>query len=50
MSSSGDSDLFPVKAAMTEKLIKAFDPSHLDVLNESHMHNVYVPRVFGMSV
>ena len=31
---------FPVQASITDKLKRALDPSHLDVINESHMHNV----------
>jgi BolA protein len=30
----------PVCKAITEKLTKAFNPVHLEVRNESHMHNV----------
>ncbi|KAL7512556.1 hypothetical protein ACHAXN_009547 [Cyclotella atomus] len=30
----------PVAQAITEKLTAAFAPSHLEVRNESHMHNV----------
>jgi len=30
----------PVSEAITEKLRKAFEPTHLEVRNESHMHNV----------
>ena len=33
---------FPVTATIQEKLQKAFAPTHLEVLNESHRHNVYV--------
>ncbi|MGY8958915.1 MAG: BolA family transcriptional regulator, partial [Alphaproteobacteria bacterium] len=29
-----------VQQGITEKLQSAFTPSHLDVINESHMHNV----------
>jgi stress-induced morphogen len=32
--------MLPVEASITEKLTQAFEPSHLVVLNESHMHNV----------
>ena len=35
-----DPTLFPVQASITEKLNRALDPSYLDVINESHMHNV----------
>lgn len=31
---------FPVTAAITQKLQTAFHPSHLEVINESHMHKV----------
>jgi stress-induced morphogen len=31
---------FPVTASIRQKLTDAFQPTHLDVLNESHMHNV----------
>ena len=31
---------FPVQAAITENLTKAFSPSHLEVINESHKHSV----------
>jgi stress-induced morphogen len=30
----------PVAASIQEKLTKEFQPTHLDVINESHMHNV----------
>ncbi|MDG1694056.1 MAG: BolA/IbaG family iron-sulfur metabolism protein [Porticoccaceae bacterium] len=30
----------PVESVVSEKLIKAFSPSYLDVINESGMHNV----------
>ncbi|KAH7474877.1 hypothetical protein KRP22_003446 [Phytophthora ramorum] len=30
----------PVARRIHEKLLTAFAPSHLDVINESHMHNV----------
>ena len=30
----------PVEAAITAKLTDAFGPSVLQVINESHMHNV----------
>lgn len=33
---------FPVAASIRDKLTEAFSPSHLEVINESHMHNVYV--------
>jgi stress-induced morphogen len=33
---------FAVSESIREKLTAAFDPTHLDVINESHMHNVYV--------
>lgn len=29
-----------VAARIHDKLVEAFTPSHLDVINESHMHNV----------
>ena len=35
-------DSFPIATSIRQKLGEAFDPSHLDVINESHMHNVYV--------
>jgi stress-induced morphogen len=31
---------FPVTEAIREKLSATFQPAHLDVINESHMHNV----------
>mmetsp|Transcript_112945 Transcript_112945/g.326278 ORF Transcript_112945/g.326278 Transcript_112945/m.326278 type:complete len:142 (+) Transcript_112945:77-502(+) len=31
---------FPVEAAIRTKLTESFSPIHLDVFNESHMHNV----------
>ena len=31
---------FPVTKNLTKKLTDAFTPSHLEVINESHMHNV----------
>ena len=37
---SGNSSLCPVQASITEKLTKLLSPSYLDVINESHMHNV----------
>ncbi len=30
----------PVQTAIEEKLLKAFQPEHLQVINESHMHSV----------
>jgi len=33
---------FAVTTRIREKLTAAFVPTHLDVINESHMHNVYV--------
>lgn len=30
----------PIEASITTKLTEAFDPSHLEVHNESHQHNV----------
>lgn len=33
---------FPVTASIRDKLTKALHPFHLDVINESHMHNVPV--------
>jgi BolA protein len=33
---------FPVTASIRDKLTKALHPLHLDVINESHMHNVPV--------
>jgi stress-induced morphogen len=32
----------PVSNVIIEKLTEAFAPSHLEVRNESYMHNVYV--------
>lgn len=29
-----------MQARITEKLTRAFNPEHLEVINESHMHNV----------
>uniref|UniRef100_A0A7S2P2A9 BolA-like protein n=1 Tax=Leptocylindrus danicus TaxID=163516 RepID=A0A7S2P2A9_9STRA len=31
---------FPITQSITSKLKEAFDPVYLDVINESHMHNV----------
>lgn len=31
---------FPVTATITAKLKDALNPSHLEVINESYMHNV----------
>lgn len=31
---------FPVAASIQEKLTATFQPTHVDVINESHMHNV----------
>jgi stress-induced morphogen len=31
---------FAVSASIRAKLTAAFEPTHLDVINESHMHNV----------
>ena len=31
---------FPIETSIRGKLTKAFSPTHLEVLNESHMHNV----------
>lgn len=31
---------FPVAAAITKNLRKSFKPAHLEVINESHKHNV----------
>ncbi|XP_076652041.1 bolA-like protein DDB_G0274169 isoform X3 [Halictus rubicundus] len=30
----------PVKSSIQKKLADSFDPSHLEVINESYMHNV----------
>ena len=38
--STSSSSKFPVTATLTTKLTEEFQPSHLDVINESHMHNV----------
>ena len=35
-----DSLIGIIEASIRTKLIKAFNPQHLDVLNESYMHNV----------
>eukprot|EP00544_Gedaniella_sp_CCMP2646_P004714 CAMPEP_0202481212 /NCGR_PEP_ID=MMETSP1361-20130828/886_1 /ASSEMBLY_ACC=CAM_ASM_000849 /TAXON_ID=210615 /ORGANISM="Staurosira complex sp., Strain CCMP2646" /LENGTH=123 /DNA_ID=CAMNT_0049108709 /DNA_START=228 /DNA_END=599 /DNA_ORIENTATION=+ len=42
MSSAGGgaASQFPVTNAIREKLTKSFHPTHLEVINESHMHNV----------
>ena len=37
---SVDANKFPVAAAIHEKLTKAFEPTHLEVINESHKHKV----------
>lgn len=34
----------PVYKAIEEKLVAAFHPTHLEIVNESHKHNVYVQR------
>ena len=39
-SSSSDVPFFPVTAAIHEKLSTQLKPIHLQVMNESHMHNV----------
>jgi stress-induced morphogen len=38
--STTSQNILPVEASITEKLTQAFEPSHLVVMNESHMHNV----------
>ena len=35
-----DSIRFPVAASIRQKLTEEFEPTHLEVINESHMHNV----------
>lgn len=30
----------PVQSAITQKLLERFQPQHIDVINESHMHSV----------
>jgi stress-induced morphogen len=42
VAATGDAGKFPVGAAITQKLRETFQPTHLEVINESHMHNVYV--------
>ena len=37
---SGGREVSPVAATISSKLTEAFVPTHLVVLNESHMHNV----------
>jgi hypothetical protein len=37
---SSEQQMLPVEASITEKLTSTFAPSHLVVMNESHMHNV----------
>jgi stress-induced morphogen len=39
ISGQGEID-FPIERSIREKLTKAFSPTHLEILNESHMHNV----------
>ena len=39
-SMSAEAAKFPVAAAITDNLTKAFQPTHLEVINESHKHNV----------
>jgi BolA protein len=40
LSMSADPNKFPVTEAIKEKLTAAFVPTHLEVINESHKHNV----------
>jgi stress-induced morphogen len=42
MSSAGGgaASQFPVTNAIRDKLTESFHPTHLEVINESHMHNV----------
>ena len=37
---SGGGAAFPVTSAIREKLTESLHPTHLEVINESHMHNV----------
>ena len=39
-SDADDSIQFPVSASIRQKLTEEFEPTHLEVINESHMHNV----------
>lgn len=39
-STAAESPSFPVAAAIQQKLTTELQPIHLDVINESHMHNV----------
>jgi stress-induced morphogen len=39
-SSSSPPQAFPVTESIRQKLTAAFAPAHLEVINESHMHNV----------
>jgi stress-induced morphogen len=32
--------MFPVTESIRQKLTAAFEPTHLEVINESHLHNV----------
>ena len=41
-SASTATTMGPVSDAITSKLTEAFAPTHLEVRNESHMHNVWV--------
>eukprot|EP00551_Chaetoceros_affinis_P007058 CAMPEP_0203663616 /NCGR_PEP_ID=MMETSP0090-20130426/1197_1 /ASSEMBLY_ACC=CAM_ASM_001088 /TAXON_ID=426623 /ORGANISM="Chaetoceros affinis, Strain CCMP159" /LENGTH=131 /DNA_ID=CAMNT_0050526601 /DNA_START=93 /DNA_END=488 /DNA_ORIENTATION=+ len=38
--SANSSEDSPVTSSITSKLSSSFDPMYLDVINESHMHNV----------
>ena len=40
MSHATETDCGPIKLAITEALSKNLNPIHLEVINESYMHNV----------
>lgn len=40
MSQPAASNIGPIQQKITEKLTKLFEPTHLEVINESYMHNV----------
>jgi len=40
---------FPVASAITRNLREAFHPTHLEVINESYKHKVYVVAFAWMS-
>ena len=40
MSQPATSNIGPIQQTITQKLTKLFEPTHLEVINESYMHNV----------